>query len=108
MLAGLVVVTGLVSALLYRPFLVLSFNEQKAQLLELRSRNMESQFERFLLGMNDDSPVLIIMEDAFGLRTEIRFGKVERNPELDPALFEFTPPEGVDVIGVLPGPGQPR
>lgn len=38
MLAGLVVVIALVSALLYRPFLVLAFNEQKAQLLGLRPR----------------------------------------------------------------------
>lgn len=38
MLAVLGVVTVLVSALLYRPFLVLSFNEQKAQLLGLRPR----------------------------------------------------------------------
>ncbi len=38
MLAVLGVVTVLLSALLYRPFLVLSFNEQKAQLLGLRPR----------------------------------------------------------------------
>ena len=80
----------------------------EAQLLELRSRNMESQFERFLLGMNDDSPVLIIMEDAFGLRTEIRFSELERNIELAETLFKFTPPPGADVIGALPGGGQQR
>lgn len=38
MLSVLGVVTIVVSALLYRPFLVLSFNEQKAQLLGLRPR----------------------------------------------------------------------
>jgi ABC-type Mn2+/Zn2+ transport system permease subunit len=38
MLAVLVAVTGIVSLLLYRPFLVLSFNEQKARLLGLRPR----------------------------------------------------------------------
>ena len=37
-LAGVAAITVVVSALLYRPFLVLSFNEQKAQLLELRPR----------------------------------------------------------------------
>jgi len=37
-LAAVAVITAVVSALLYRPFLVLSFNEQKAQLLELRPR----------------------------------------------------------------------
>jgi ABC-type Mn2+/Zn2+ transport system permease subunit len=37
-LAAVAVITAVVSGLLYRPFLVLSFNEQKAQLLELRPR----------------------------------------------------------------------
>jgi len=80
----------------------------EAQLLELRSRSMETQFERFLLGMNNDEPTLIIMEDAFGLRTEIRFSDLERNIELEDSLFQFTPPPGADVIGMLPGGGEQR
>jgi len=71
------------------------------QLLELRSRSMESDFERILLGLNDDSLQLMVMEDAFGLRTEINFVEVERNPELDPALFTFVPPDSADVIGEI-------
>ena len=77
-------------------------------LLELRSRSTETEFERFLLGLDDDQLVLIIMEDSFGLRTEIRFDAVQRNVELDEVLFEFSPPEGVDVIGELPGMPQSR
>ena len=80
----------------------------EAQLLELRARRQETQFDRFLLGFRDDHLVLMIMEDAFGLRTEIRFAGVSRNPDLATGLFEFTPPEGVDVIGALPGPEQAR
>ena len=68
-------------------------------LLELRARNPESQFERVLLGLDDDRVILMIMEDVFGLRTEIRFKDIERNPQLKEELFHFTPPEGVDVIG---------
>lgn len=75
----------------------------ETQLLELRSRDQETGFERFLVGMAGDSLVLMIIEDAFGLRTEIRFSSVTRNPEIDPGLFEFSPPDGVDVIGALPG-----
>jgi outer membrane lipoprotein-sorting protein len=48
------------------------------------------------------------MEDAFGLRTEIRFESLERNPVLEPGLFEFTPPDGVDVIGALSAPAESR
>ena len=69
------------------------------QLLELESRSKESDFERVLLGMDQEAVKLMVMEDAFGLRTELRFEAIERNPELDPSLFRFEPPEGVDVIG---------
>ena len=48
------------------------------------------------------------MEDAFGLRTEIRFEDVERNPALDGGLFRFEPPPGVDVIGALSTSGESR
>ncbi len=71
------------------------------QLIELRSRAAESEFERILLGLSDNVLRMMIMEDAFGLRTEIRFQQVDRNPELDPALFSFTPPESADVIGEI-------
>ena len=80
----------------------------EAQLLELRARSPELEFERVLLGLADDIPVLMVIEDAFGLRTEIRFSSIVRNPQLDAALFKFIPPEGVDVIGALPGFDEQR
>ena len=69
------------------------------QLLELRARSTESDFERILLGLRNAGLELMIMEDAFGLRTELRFQEVKRNPVLDAKLFTFEPPDGVDVIG---------
>ena len=68
-------------------------------LLELRPVDPEAEFDRVLLGLEDDTLHLLAMEDAFGLRTEIRFSDVERNQPLDDALFRFTPPAGADVIG---------
>jgi outer membrane lipoprotein carrier protein len=78
------------------------------QLLELRSKNAESEFERILLGLREDRLELMIMEDAFGLRTELRFRDIERNPPLDENLFSFVPPEGVDVIGNVMDAGSER
>ena len=69
------------------------------QLLELRSRSLETEFERILLGLREDLLQLMVMEDAFGLRTELTFSGIERNPELEDGLFRFTPPDGADVIG---------
>ncbi len=68
-------------------------------LLELRPVNKESEFDRVLLGLQHDELQLMTMEDAFGMRTEVHFSEPQRNPVLDPKLFSFTPPEGVDVIG---------
>ena len=36
--------------------------------------------------------------DSLGQRTEIRFGDVTVNPKLADSQFQFTPPDGVDVI----------
>ena len=76
------------------------------QLLELRSQNVDSEFERILLGLRDDRLELMVMEDAFGLRTELRFRDIRRNPELDESLFSFRPPPGADLIGDVPDASQ--
>ena len=68
-------------------------------LLELRPKQTETEFERVLLGLQDNELRMMTMEDAFGLRTEIHFSGLERNAEISSDLFSFTPPEGVDVIG---------
>jgi outer membrane lipoprotein carrier protein len=71
------------------------------QLLELRAKNTGADFERILLGLRDDSLQLMVMEDTFGLRTEVTFKMIQRNPELDSGLFTFEPPESADVIGEI-------
>ena len=68
-------------------------------LLELRSREAETEFERILMGLDGEGIRLMVMEDAFGQRTEIRFTSVLKNTDIDPQLFVFTPPEGADVVG---------
>jgi len=71
------------------------------QLLELRAKKTGADFERILLGLRDDTLQLMVMEDAFGLRTEVTFQMIQRNPELDSGLFTFEPPESADVIGEI-------
>ena len=69
-------------------------------LLELKSLDSESEFERILLGLDSRGIRMMAMEDAFGQRTEIQFENVLINQPADPELFLFTPPEGTDVVGV--------
>lgn len=69
--------------------------------VELRSVMDGAEFDRVLLGIRDQQLELMAMEDAFGLRTEIRMKTSRRNPEVTSGLFVFEPPEGVDVVGDL-------
>jgi outer membrane lipoprotein-sorting protein len=41
----------------------------------------------------------MIMEDAFGQRTEMHFSNVVKNAPIDDAIFTFMPPKGVDLVG---------
>lgn len=74
-------------------------------LLELKSLDSESEFERILLGLNNGDIQLMAMEDAFGLRTEIHFVNTVKNQPLEPGIFNFMVPEETDVVGV---PNQPE
>lgn len=73
---------------------------ENMELLELKSLDGESEFERILLGLGPDGIQLMAMEDAFGQRTEIHFTNVQVNQSVDPQLFRFTPPAGTDVVGI--------
>jgi outer membrane lipoprotein carrier protein len=66
--------------------------------LEALPRSREAGFERIRIGFRDRLPVAMEVRDAFSQMTRFEFTNVERNPQLDPGLFRFTAPEGVDVI----------
>ncbi len=70
-------------------------------LLELKSLDDESEFERILLGLDSSGIRMMAMEDAFGQRTEVHFENMLKNPPIEPELFKFTPPEGADLVGVV-------
>jgi outer membrane lipoprotein carrier protein len=55
-------------------------------------------FTSIRLGFDDDTLRVMELTDAFGQLTRLRFAEVERNPDLEPGLFQFTPPEGADVF----------
>jgi outer membrane lipoprotein carrier protein len=72
-------------------------------LLELVSLNTESEFDRVMLGFKGQQLALMSLEDAFGLRTQIQFSDIDRNPKLEAGLFHFIPPENTDVVGDFEG-----
>jgi outer membrane lipoprotein carrier protein len=67
--------------------------------LRLRSKDKEPQFAWADLGFDDKGLQRMRFEDTIGSRTEIRFSNWQRNPQIPPGQFHFTPPPGVDVVG---------
>jgi len=67
--------------------------------VEARPKSQDGSFDRVRLGFKNDQLLAMEMHDQFGQVTTVEFSAVERNPGLAPALFRFTPPAGVDVVG---------
>ncbi|MCS3902774.1 outer membrane lipoprotein carrier protein [Methylohalomonas lacus] len=66
--------------------------------VRLESRDEDSQYSDVRLGFDGRKLGMMILSDNFGQTTRIDFSNVELNPGLDTSRFEFTPPDGVDVI----------
>ena len=67
--------------------------------LEARPREKEAGFERIRLGMATGGVEAMELVDHFGQTTMLRFSNMVRNPQIDPATFRFSPPNGADVLG---------
>jgi outer membrane lipoprotein carrier protein len=67
--------------------------------LEARPRDADAGFERIRLGLSAVGVEAMELVDHFGQTTRLRFSNLERNPKIDPARFQFTPPPGTDVLG---------
>jgi len=67
--------------------------------VRLQPKTGDTDFREIRLGLAGDQLLRMVLRDKLGQSTELRFSGIESNPRLDPALFQFTPPPGVDVIG---------
>ena len=59
----------------------------------------DAAFAEIRLGFDAKSLAALELIDAFGQKTVVRFGELDRNPTLAPEAFRFVPPKGADVIG---------
>lgn len=62
-------------------------------------KKSDSDFAKVLLGFSGDELREMIMVDNFGETNDLRFSDIQRNVMLDPKLFHFRPPPGIDVLG---------
>ncbi len=67
--------------------------------LEATPKRKTRSFSSVRLGFHSDMLVVMELHDRFGQTTIIRFSNFRRNPPIGPAMFHFTPPPGVDVLG---------
>lgn len=72
--------------------------------LELTPRDADSDYATVRIGFAGKELAAMVLFDNLGQRTEISFRDMRRNQALDPALFTFTPPPGLDVIDTRAAP----
>ena len=73
---------------------------------ELAPAAADSDFETVFVGLSDGGLAAMELRDSFGQATQIRFSDFDGNIDPEDGLFNFIPPEGVDVIGADPGADQ--
>lgn len=66
--------------------------------LQLVPKQQEASFEKLLLAFSGSNLKIMELKDAFGQITRLTFANLEQNPEINPSVFNFVAPPGVDVI----------
>ena len=73
-------------------------DEEGIAILKLIPKNEESGFKYVQIGLENDTLVGMELSDNFGQLTRIYFNNLKIGVRIDPALFTFKPPAGVDVF----------
>jgi len=58
----------------------------------------QAEIEMARLTFRDGKPATLDIFDPFGQSTRLTLTNIERNPDIDPSVFEFEVPEGADVL----------
>lgn len=66
--------------------------------VKLIPKDEESGFRQVLIGLDGDMLAGMELADNFGQLTQIYFSNLKLGVKVDPAKFEFRPPEGVDMF----------
>ncbi len=66
--------------------------------VELKPMDEEADFEAIYAAMDSAGLRVLDMRDKLGQSTQIQFENIQVSSSLNQAIFEFTVPEGVDVV----------
>ncbi len=83
-----------------------SFEDRGTNWVRLVPRDQDSGFNRVELGFTDDVLTRMIFSDNLEQTTLVAMHDVSVNEAMDSSLFQFSPPEGVDVVGVPVKPDE--
>lgn len=88
------------SSKLHQNFNVLPLDEHDGVYrLKLLSKTPESDFGEIVVGLDEKGLRFMQLHDQFEQVTDIVFSDIISNKKLAKEIFEFIPPEGVDVFG---------
>lgn len=69
------------------------------EIVDAAPKATDSSFVRIRIGMRDNLPRLMEVQDNFGQTTTLLFTAFQPNPVLAKDVFRFVPPKGADVVG---------
>ncbi|NOQ87609.1 MAG: outer membrane lipoprotein chaperone LolA [Gammaproteobacteria bacterium] len=88
------------SSKLHKNFNVVPLDEHDGVYrLKLLSKTKESDFGEIVIGLDEKGLRFMQLHDQFEQVTDIVFSNIKTNKKLSKEIFEFIPPEGVDVFG---------
>jgi len=75
-------------------------DDKPGEWFELIPKNKESQFVRMGLYFEKGQLQQLQFEDLAGQLSDIQFTRIKRNLTVSNKTFDFTPPKGVDIVGM--------
>jgi len=69
------------------------------EVVDATPKAADSTFARVRLGLANNLPRLMEVQDNFGQTTTLLFTEFRSNPALPKDIFRFVPPKGADVVG---------
>ena len=79
-------------------YYVVAINSEQTRSFELKPKSADSLYELITINFLNESLDLIYIQSSSGERTAWRFTTSRINVPLGDDLFEFVPPEGIEVI----------
>ena len=97
--------SGLAAQLLYgktenleEDYYIVAIDAEQSQTFELKPKSPDNLYELITISFINSSLELIYIENSSGERTAWQFTSSDINPPLGEDLFEFIPPDGIEII----------